>query len=680
MSAAPGTRPRPAAGRLAPALALAVALAPCAARAADDGGTRSVFAAGAGNRALAMGSAFGALADDASALLWNPGGLGRVARTEVQFAQAALNDLGFRETFVGAVHPDWRWGAAALALRQYGVDGIDGRDERNLPTGELSDRETELVLGYGRALGEAASVGFAGRVRRQDLAGRSGTGVGADAGATLDPARLLGLEGGWLEGVRAGLAIQNLVEPAIRLDRESVPDPLTVRAGLSVARPLAAGAARLALDLEKPRDVGVRLHAGLEVAAHPLLALRGGIDGSTLTAGAGLAFGPAAFDYAFADLPTGPSHRAGLTWRFGRSVEDSRLLAARAEEERLQQRLTALERERRADRIANLMAGAEAARAAGRPEEALEALATLLAIDSTDVSARRLRAACLADRARALEAAEDWAEASVVWARALAESPGDTAAASGLARSRAESDQRALRSAEIRQALAAALDAFAADDLAGARAGLQAILARQPRDAEAQAMLRRVEAAVARRTGGWLRQADVLTQAGSLPEARALIERARALDARALGLAAATGALARAEQSRDAARVAERAAPPATRPAAPRLALTREQERRAAVLYRLGLDALEHGRSDEALRALEQVRALRPGYARVDQLLLREYLTRGMELFSAGRLDAAVRLWESALQVDPHDPRALGYLARAHEQLARSREISQDVP
>src|SRR5262249_43863683 len=39
------------------------------ARAADDGGTRSVFAGGAGNRGLAMGSAFGAFADDASAAL-----------------------------------------------------------------------------------------------------------------------------------------------------------------------------------------------------------------------------------------------------------------------------------------------------------------------------------------------------------------------------------------------------------------------------------------------------------------------------------------------------------------------------------------------------------------------------------------------------------------------------------
>ena len=42
------------------------------------GGTRSVFAVGAGNRALAMGGAYAAIADDASAVIWNPAG--RLAR------------------------------------------------------------------------------------------------------------------------------------------------------------------------------------------------------------------------------------------------------------------------------------------------------------------------------------------------------------------------------------------------------------------------------------------------------------------------------------------------------------------------------------------------------------------------------------------------------------------------
>ena len=48
--------------------------------AGDDGGGRSVFATGAGNRALALGGAYAGIADDASATIWNPAGLGLLTR------------------------------------------------------------------------------------------------------------------------------------------------------------------------------------------------------------------------------------------------------------------------------------------------------------------------------------------------------------------------------------------------------------------------------------------------------------------------------------------------------------------------------------------------------------------------------------------------------------------------
>jgi tetratricopeptide (TPR) repeat protein len=645
------------------------------AHAADDAGTRSVFATGAGNRALAMGSAFGALADDASALLWNPGGLPDVTRIEVQISHASLNDLGFAETFAGVTVPDWRWGAAALALRTYGVDGVDGRDDRNLPTGTFADRETELALGYGRSIGSVATVGLGARVRRQSLAGRSGSGLGLDLGFKLRPAEVLGIADGWLRDLQVGLALQNLVEPAIRLESESVADPLTGRLGFAFARPGLLGGVLAVVDLELARGTALRPHAGLEFRPHPMLALRTGVDQGALTAGAGFTIRDGSFDYAFVNLPTGPSQRAGLTWHFGRTMDDQRAAAAEAEDQRLQERLLTLERERSAERSASLLAGAHAAHDAGRWDEALEALATLLVIDSTHAEARTLRADTQRDRARALEAAGNWSEAALGWARRLAEAPDDTAAIAGLARSRAASDRLTARSADVRRALDQALDAFTTDDLPTARARLTAVLLQHPGDEEAQSMLRRVDAATLRRTSGWLQQANALARAGSFAEARVLIDRARALDPRAPGLAAATGAVMRAEQ----AAAVEKAPRPAPKPAAPAAPapLTAEQQRELAKLYRQGLDALSAGRSDDALRLLEQVHAIQPGYQQADTILERECLTRGLEEFSAGRLEQAIAMWERALRVDPRDPRTLGYLARAHEQMARARAISE---
>ena len=100
------------------------------AAAMDDGGGRSVFATGAGNRSLAMGGAFCAVADDASAVIYNPAGLGLIARKELQASQTTLFGLGFNEQYASFVLPHWRLGTASLTWRRFGVDGIEGRDER----------------------------------------------------------------------------------------------------------------------------------------------------------------------------------------------------------------------------------------------------------------------------------------------------------------------------------------------------------------------------------------------------------------------------------------------------------------------------------------------------------------------------------------------------------------------
>src|SRR5262245_3289124 len=122
------------------ALALTLLVAPPA-WAAEDGGTRSVFAFGAGNRALALGGAFTALADDPSAPLWNPGGLGFVPRRQLAATGASLYGLDVQEAFAGIVLPDWRYGTLAFTFRHLGVGGIEGRDDRNSITdATLSDQ------------------------------------------------------------------------------------------------------------------------------------------------------------------------------------------------------------------------------------------------------------------------------------------------------------------------------------------------------------------------------------------------------------------------------------------------------------------------------------------------------------------------------------------------------------
>ena len=450
--------------------------------------------------------------------------------------------------------------------------------------------------------------------------------------------------------------------------------------GLAFARPaLGFGSVLMSADLEKTSNVGARVHAGLEVEPHPMLALRAGLDNGTLTAGTAVRFHDAELEYTFEDQAIGPTHRAGITYHFGATVDEARDRAARADEDRINARLAEVERKREAERLDALLDRAEEARVSGDRDEAARLVATARVIDPEYPRARSLEVLLLRERGRLLLDTGDPAGAAVVYRQALALAPGDTALTAALERSRRESDIRAARTAEVRRRFNAAMDAFVSNDLAAARSGFAAILAANPKDAEARTMLARVNTTIARRVEDLLRGADLLLQAGDLKEAEATLAHARALDSDAPGL----DALAAAIEKQKAAAGHERRPAPATgstpRPtAAP--ALTRDQQRDVAEFYKRGQRAFEAGRADEALRYWELVWSIRPGYLHVDDYLKREYQTRGMEHFAAGRLREAVSMWERALRVDPKDQRTLGYLARAHEQLDRARAISGEEP
>ena len=70
---------------------------------ADGVGAFSAFKSGIGARALAMGGAFVAVADDATAMLWNPAGLAQLNDTRIGGMSTDLFGLGITHQFVGAV-------------------------------------------------------------------------------------------------------------------------------------------------------------------------------------------------------------------------------------------------------------------------------------------------------------------------------------------------------------------------------------------------------------------------------------------------------------------------------------------------------------------------------------------------------------------------------------------------
>jgi tetratricopeptide (TPR) repeat protein len=626
-----------------PAVALLLALCamgwvPQAALGADDGGTRSMFDFGAGNRGLGMGSAFVAAVDDASAIAWNTAGLGAVSRGEFVVVQSADLGLGFQDNFASVVFPSWRWGTAALSLRSFGVGDIERRDGRNaLLASDLTDQELELAAGYGRACGPAINLGGAFKLRRHSLAGFSASGFGLDLGAQLRPALALGIKTPWAGEWSWGLTLHNLLAPTIRLDQDLSTDPTTVRSGIAWRHQVGASGELLSeVDLETTSDVGVRPSLGAEYRPNSWIAVRAGAEGRGMAAGTSVRWHDVSIDYAFQDAPLAAEHRVGLSFQFGATVEASRATALRREDEALQHRLTKAFRERQTQQVAGLMARAREARGRGDPDEALDALGAVRMLEPDHAEARALETVCLDDKGSALERTGDLAGAAMTYDLALASSPQDTTARSGGIRCRAELDRRSARTIEMRELFARSLDAFVSDHLDSARAGFASLVERNPSDADAAVMLRRVEEAIARRATQARTARTIATSPPAIP--------APAKEATPSGQAAPASAA---------------------------------SDAKVEPFYRMGIVAWREQRADDALRFWELVWSAHPGYREVNSLLVREYLTRGIDAFAAGRLPEAIAQWEKALRVDPADARARGYLSRAQEQLARSRAIQE---
>ena len=646
----------------------------------QSGGGRSVFAQGVGNRAVAMGGAVSALSDDASSLLWNPGGLGGVQRIQFEAGQTSYFSLGIGETYILGAVPDWRWGVAAASIRHLGVSGIEQRDDRNFIVGDpTGDSQTEVAIGYGRPLGDAWNVGGSLKARHQSFGGFSASGFGGDIGITGRPAIVLRHPESWASELTWGLALSNLLRPSLRLDRESVTDPTTIRSGVAWHHLMGGVRSVVAsADLERSSGLGERLHTGIEVQLLPQCAIRGGMNGTMMTAGTGLRWHDIAFDYAFENRSYDSVHRIGLSYAFGSTVTETRAAAVKDEAERLQARIDEAFQRRQTGQIDSLLAHARERMAAGAYEGALALLASVATLDPARTETRELEASCHRTRGSKLEAEGELAGAIVAFSRAMAVGPADSAAAAGYARCKTESDARELRSTETRQLFAQALDAFGADRLTAASAGFAQVLTITPEDHDATTMLRRTNEEIARRINGWMRQAAQDLEAGLTDNADDRLDEVTKLDPAADGLAALRASVTRARAAAQAARVSAQRETERTRlargaPGAP--TEPRIPPKELELLYRRGLTSMQSGQTTDALRMWEIVWSASPHYRQVTDYLKREYLTRGMEAFAAGRIDEASAQWRKALRVDPDDARAQGYLERAQKQIAHSREI-----
>jgi hypothetical protein len=161
---------------LALVLLFALAAGATTLAAEDPVGTAAILDIGLGARALGMGGAHIAVANDAATVYYNPAGLAFIDGRHIvslytsQFGAADYMGLGYAQRYVGA-------GAMKLD-----ASGIDETDEFANETGVFDVTDLTLILGAAAKVMPQLGVGGAVKYYSQALPANSGRGVTGDIG------------------------------------------------------------------------------------------------------------------------------------------------------------------------------------------------------------------------------------------------------------------------------------------------------------------------------------------------------------------------------------------------------------------------------------------------------------------------------------------------------------------
>ncbi|MCD6318198.1 PorV/PorQ family protein, partial [Candidatus Aerophobetes bacterium] len=185
--------------------------------ASDVGTTAANFLKiGIGARATAMGGAYTPIADDGTALYWNPAGVAQIEKMEV----SATYNMWFQEINQGYLSLTFPLlgGIAGLGANYIDMGKIEGRDEEGNPTGEFGASDIKISLGYANKVSPRLMFGISAGMLQETIA--------EDKKSTF-----LGNVGFLLvgESLSFGLACQNI---GSNLGED--PLPLTYRGGIAL--------------------------------------------------------------------------------------------------------------------------------------------------------------------------------------------------------------------------------------------------------------------------------------------------------------------------------------------------------------------------------------------------------------------------------------------------------------
>ncbi|MDZ7331751.1 MAG: PorV/PorQ family protein [candidate division KSB1 bacterium] len=268
---------------------------------------------GAGSRAIAMGEAYTAVANDPSATYWNPAGLAALNRTEVLFTHNKwIQDITNEFAALGIRSGKNGFGIGVM------VNTIPGIERRVIPSNEpldvLTAHDVMFGFSYARKLTEHIHVGATLKYLYQKIYIEESSGFACDFGMQYDTP---------LQGMKAGLALQNFGAMS-KFKEQAAQLPRTVRLGFAYQLPVQIinWDLLIAADWMKILQSTSHLNFGLESNFTKYFALRigyqTGFADKGIHTGFGIHFHRYRLDYAYVPFASdlGDSHRISLGFGF----------------------------------------------------------------------------------------------------------------------------------------------------------------------------------------------------------------------------------------------------------------------------------------------------------------------------------------------------------------------------
>jgi len=300
---------------------------------------------GVGPRATAMGDALVAMTDDASALYWNPGGLGRVRKNELLMQSTAwIGDT--KLYFLGIVFPLGDFGTLGASV-DYFTSGDMEETTIQQPDGTgrtFSTHDLALGVSYAKRLTDRFSVGVTVKYVSESLSRETAEAVAFDIGSVYTTS--------FLNEMKLGIALSNLggsmkVDgPDLIVSHDVAPDvptnksvdaslatqswdlPLTFRIGVGTfVYKTEASSLSLEAGVNDTRDFQPRYNLGSELTVRVVgeqkvmlrLGYKGNYDEEGLTAGGGIVVNLSGFDFKM-DYGYASFSRLGNVHRYAVSI------------------------------------------------------------------------------------------------------------------------------------------------------------------------------------------------------------------------------------------------------------------------------------------------------------------------------------------------------------------------